>query len=342
MPNVFAALLAISALLMLGLDSVTDYPNAKIANGLIQARIYLPNGNIGFYRGTRFDWSGVLYSLEASGHNFYGPWFNKTDPSVHDFIYKGDDIVAGPCSAITGPVDEYAPIGFNEAKPGEAFIKIGIGALVRPDAREYDNYRLYDIANGGEWRVTKHPDAIEFVQTLHDSKSGFGYRYQKNIRLTSGKAEMVLEHRLKNTGKRAIDTNVYNHNFLVLDRQSPGPGLVISVPFTIRTPHPPENDLAEADGRDIAYKKTLEGHDVFATHIEGFGETADDNAIQIENRSLGAGIRWHTDRPLFKESLWSIRTVVAMEPFISIAVAPGAEFSWTTVYDFYALPDKSK
>ena len=27
-------------------------------------------------------------SLEYKGHDFYGPWFTGTDPSVSDFIYK--------------------------------------------------------------------------------------------------------------------------------------------------------------------------------------------------------------------------------------------------------------
>jgi hypothetical protein len=342
MSNTLAALGAIAASLPLLFAVAPDHPNAEITNGLIRARTYLPDLQTGFYRGTRFDWSGVLYSLERSGHNYYGPWFDRTDTSVRDFIYKGDHIIAGPCSAITGPVDEFAPIGYDEARPGGTFVKIGIGALTKPSEDKYDNYRLYDIANAGEWRVTKHSDAIEFVQTLDDSKSGYGYRYQKNVRLTSGKAQMLLEHRLKNIGKRAINTTVYNHNFLVLDHQPPGPGVTIAVPFTIRTPHPPQNNFAEIHGHEISYVKKLQDRDMFATPLEGFGENADHNVVQIENRSVGAGIRWRTDRPLFSEFLWSIRTVVAMEPFISIAVAPGAEFTWTTVYDYYAVPHDSK
>jgi hypothetical protein len=325
------------ALLPIGLAQTPDHPSAEITNGPIRAKIYLPNKQTGFYRGTRFDWSGVLYSLEANGHNYYGPWFNQADPNVHDFIYKNGDIVAGPCSAITGPVDEFAPVGYEEAKPGDTFIKIGIGALTKPSEDKYDNYHLYEIADAGEWSVTKHAGAIEFVQTLRNSSSGYAYRYQKNVRLTPGKAQLVLEHRLKNIGKRAINTNVYNHNFLVLDHQPPGPGVVISVPFTIRTPHPPTHNLAEIRGKEIVYTKILRDQDVFATTLEGFGETPADNAIQIENRSVKAGIRWRTNRPLLRESLWSIRTVVAMEPFISITVAPGAEFTWTTVYDYYAV-----
>lgn len=308
---------------------------AEISNGLIHAEIKLPDAQNGFYRGTRFDWSGVIYSLTANGHNYYGPWFTKTDPAVHDFVYRGDDIVAGPCSAITGPVDEFAPIGFDAAKPGENFIKIGIGALRKNSAEKYDNYYLYEIADGGKWTVMQHASEIYFRQNLSDRSSGYAYVYEKDLRLTPGKAEMILTHTLKNTGKRRIETNVYNHNFLVLDGRAPGPGVFITVPFTIHSPRPPKPELAEIRGNQIVYLKNLEREDTVATPIEGFSAGASDNTFHIEAASIGAGMSAQGNRPLLKESLWSIRSVMAVEPFISISVEPGQAFSWNTVYKYY-------
>jgi len=340
--KISAVVTAIGALFPFGVAGSADYPSADITNGLIRAKIYLPHAQKGFYRGTRFDWSGVICSLQAGGHNYYGPWFDDTDLSVHDFVYRDPHIVAGPCSAITGPVDEFGPVGYDEAKPGGTFIKIGIGALIKPNEQKYDNYHLYEIADGGKWTIGSDRAKVKFVQQLSDSVSGYAYVYEKDVRLTNGKTEMVLAHRLKNVGKRAIQTSVYNHNFLVLDRHAPGPGVVISVPFTIRTPHPVQNELAEIRGNQIVYLDTLKEHQVFATPLEGFGTGASDNMIRIENTAVGAGIRIQTDSPLLRESLWSIRTVVAMEPFIAITVEPGAEFTWTTVYDYYALPQTSQ
>lgn len=315
-----------------------DVPAANIANGQLQARIYLPEVKRGFYRGTRFDWSGVIYGLRFEGHDYYGPWFTKTDPSVHDFIYKGPDIVAGPCSAITGPVDEFKPLGWDEAKSGGTFIKIGVGALRKPDDGPYDNYRLYAIADPGKWRIERKRDSIEFSQTLNDSSSGFGYVYRKTIQLTKGKPEMVLRHSIRNTGSHPIKTSVYNHNFLVLDGQPPGPGVLITVPFQIESPSPPNKMLAEIRGNQIAYLNKLKDHDTVATPLRGFSDSPKDNRIRIENSVLGAGMTIQADHPLLSESLWSIRSVIAMEPFIAISVEPGAEFTWTSTYEYYRLP----
>ncbi len=325
----------------LGLLCAGELPHAEITNGQIQAKIYLPDAKNGYYRATRFDWSGVVYSLQYNGHDYYGPWFQKTDPSVHDFVYRGPDIVASPCTAITGPVDEFAPIGWDEAKPGATFIKIGVGALRRPDEGKYDNYRLYEIIDSGKRTIKNHRESIEFTQDLA-AASGYAYIYRKTLRLTDGKPEMVMEHSLKNTGSRAIRTRVYNHNFLVLDGQPPGPGIVITVPFQIQTRRPPTKELAEIRGNQIVYLKTLQNRDIVTTPLEGFTQSPKDNDIRIENSRLGVGMRITGDRPLSSESLWSIRAVLAMEPFVSVAIEPGNEFTWTSTYTYYALPANDK
>src|SRR5262245_44635251 len=221
-----------------------NFPTSEITNGQIRALVYLPDAKNGYYPATRFDWSGVLYSLQYKGHEYYGRGFQKIDRTVDDFVYRGPDIVARPCTAIVGPVDEFAPLGWEEAKAGGIFVKIGVGVLRKPDESKYDNYRLYEIVDSGKWTSKKGRGSIEFIQEVTDSSSGYGYIYRKAVRLVDGKPEMVLEHSLTNTGTRAIRTSVYNHNFLVLGGRPLGPGLVITVPFQIHTERPPDNKLA--------------------------------------------------------------------------------------------------
>jgi hypothetical protein len=312
----------------------------------VNATLYLPDAETGYYRGTRFDWSGVIGSLEYDGHNYYGPWFTKTDPTVNDFIYSGDDIVAGPCSAISGPVEEFssgeAPMGFDEAKPGGSFLKIGVGMLRKPDDKKYSAYRLYDIVNGGKWQVRAHKESITFVQQLMDPNSGYAYIYTKTVRLTEGKPEMQIEHTLRNTGQHVIQTNVYDHNFLVLDKQTTGPNYVIKVPYQIKTERPMNEALAVVQGNQIVYQKPLAGKDTVAAHLTGFSDSPEQYNITIENSKVGAGMTITGDRPLSREALWSIRSVLAMEPFIDVSVQAGLEFTWTYTYTYYSLPKAEK
>src|SRR5882724_12890556 len=177
-------LMASGVLLCVGFCvSAEPAPEAEIGNGSVRVRLYLPDAKTGFYRGTRFDWSGVIGGLEYAGHNYYPQWFQRSDPGVHDFIFDGADIVAGPCTAVTGPAEEFVTngkgLGFDEAKAGGTFIKIGVGVLRKPDDGKYDPFYLYAIQDGGKWTVTRRPDSIEFKHVLADPSSGYAYEYRK-------------------------------------------------------------------------------------------------------------------------------------------------------------------
>ena len=314
-------------------------PQAEISNDIVRAKLYLPNTVNGYYLGTRFDWSGVVGDLEYQGHHYYGPWFNRTDPNVHDFTYEGSDIVAGPASGISGPVEEFTqPLGYDEAKPGGTFVKIGVGVLRKPDNAKYDSYRLYELIDSGKWKVKKSGDSVEFTQKILDAASGYGYVYRKTIKLLQGKPEMVIEHSLKNVGRRPIQSSVYDHNFLVLDGQPPGPGYSITFPFKVTADEHLDKDLADVRGNQIVYLKTLQGKDRVYTTIQGFNDSPDNYRIRIENTKVNAGMVISGDRGLQKMSLWSIRSVLAVEPFIDVSVKPGGELQWTYAYQFYTLP----
>jgi hypothetical protein len=323
-------------------QTASEIPQAKLTNGPIQMTVYLPDAQRGYYRGTRFDWSGVVENLEYKGHRIYGPWYTKTDPKVRDFIYSGSDIIAGPCSAIMGPVEEFTTahkgLGYDEAKPGGTFIKIGVGVLRKPEEREYSPYHLYEIVDPGKRSVQTTSTAVKFTHELHDAASGYSYTYTKTLRLTPGKPELVIEHSLRNTGKKTIQTSVYDHNFFVPDQQPPGPGTSITLPFKIQTAQPPEDGLAEVRGNQIVYLKTLEGEQHATAAITGFSTSAKDYDVRVENAKVGVGFHVTGNRPVSSMYLWSIRSVVSLEPYIDMSVEPGKEFTWQYTYEYFTVP----
>src|ERR1700684_1936951 len=42
-------------------------PHAEIANSVMRVKLYLPDATSGFYRGTRFDWAGVVANTQYGG-----------------------------------------------------------------------------------------------------------------------------------------------------------------------------------------------------------------------------------------------------------------------------------
>jgi hypothetical protein len=235
----------------------------------------------------------------------------------------------------------HTALGFDEAKVGGTFIKIGVGVL-RKDSGKYDAFKQYELVDPGKWTIKIHADSVEFTQELTDPATGYGYVYRKTVRLGTGKPEMVLEHHLRNTGRRAIQGSVYNHNFLVLDKQPPGPDFSLTFPYQIHSPHPPNKELVEIRGRQVIYLKALADQDVVFTSLLGFSDSPQDNEIRIENRRIGAGMLIRGNRPLSDMHLWSIRSVLAVEPFVAMTIEPGREFDWDGTYEYYTLAPNPK
>jgi hypothetical protein len=317
-------------------------PAVVLTNGAIEARVLTPDADKGFYRGTRFDWSGVIASLTYRGQEFYGPWFSHTAASVRDFAYTEAGIVAGPHSAATGPVDEFdtaRPLGWDEAGPGGVFVKIGVGALRRPDAEAYAPYRSYEIVDPGRRTLKASRAAVTFTHDLASAEAGYGYSYEKTISLVRNQPRMVIAHRLRNTGPRPITTVVYNHNFLTFGGAGMSRGLTVSAPYQITSSRPSEPPLAELREGKLIYVKTLEDRERIFMPIEGFGADPADNALRIVDERTGAAVTFQGDWPLTRIQLWSIRSVISTEPFTTLSIPPGGEVQWRYSY-LYEVPSR--
>jgi hypothetical protein len=303
---------------------VADFPRAEITNGIVKATLLLPDSSSGYYQATRFDWSGVIKSLDYKNHSYFGQWFKKYDPKLND--------------AITGPVEEFEAIGYEDAKTGEKFIKIGVGALVKPDDKPYSSFRLYEIATTDKWQVKTSKDKVVFSQELKDQE-GYAYLYKKTVQLVTGRPELVLEHSLKNLGKKILETNVYDHNFFLIDKQLTGPSIKIKFPFEISGTGRGLGTFAEMKPKEINYTRELkDNEDLYIDTVHGFGGDAKDYDFRIENHKSGAGVRIRADKPLQKLVLWACPTVSCPEPYIHIKVNPGEEFKWKIQYEFYEFP----
>ena len=299
--------------------TLADIPQTEISNGLITAKLYLPDKEQGYYRGSRFDWSGVIYDLKYEGHDFFGQWFSTYDPKIHD--------------AICGPAEEFSAIQYEEAPVGGEFIRIGIGGLRKPDENRFNRFGYYELSNPGKWTVKKAKDCVIFTHQLKDV-AGYSYVYEKKVRLVKGKPQMILEHKLKNTGKKAIHTDVYCHNFFTIDNQTTGPNSVVKFTFPVKVER--ENPLTNINGQQIEFISELsQRQTVFWEELQGHSKSVKDYDFRIENKKTGAGVRITGDRPVSKIVFWSSATTQCPEPYIDINVEPGKAFSWTITYDFY-------
>ena len=302
----------------------TEFPQASISNGIINARFYLPDAEKGYYRGTRFDWSGVIPELTWQQHSYCDQWFSNYSPTMHD--------------AIMGPVESFAPLGYDAAKAGGHFVQVGVGILSKPTDETYSAFKYYPILNAGEWKVKTKSSGVTFTHILQDT--AFAYVYTKTETLLKGKPVLELTHSLKNNGQQQIITTVYNHNLFVLDKQGTGPGADISFPFVLQGEPQGQKgfgttNLANIKGNQIVFNRPFEKKESVYTILYGYGNSMKDYDIKIENHHTGAAVRITSDRPLGKLVFWGSSTIFSPEPYINVNIAPGDTFKWTTTYEFY-------
>lgn len=299
-----------------------QFPQAEISNKLIHARFYLPDPEQGYYRSTRFDWAGVMPVLEYKGHSFLGQWNETYDPILHD--------------AIMGPVEEFAPLGYNDAKVNGNFVKIGVGVLRKPDEPKYNKFNYYQIEDHGIWKVKKKSDQVSFIQTLKHQE--YSYDYEKTVKLIPGKPVLEISHKLINRGLRVIETTVYNHNFFVFDTIHIGIGTIVKFPFAIKFDEQRIGNFLEINDKTIAVKKQLFKGDIIGLGaITGYSDSSKDFDIRIENQKAGTGVRITGDQAISRMIFWGMYKTICPEPYININIEPGKEFEWKLTFEFYQL-----
>ncbi len=297
-----------------------DYPKLELDNDEIRVSIYLPDPVRGYYRGARFDWSGIIEHVDTPHHRFYAPVHATHDPQLHD--------------CVSGPAEEFAmvePMGFDEAEPGDSFVKIGVGLLRKGDESEYRFNGDYEIVRAGKWEIERETDRVDFFQDLTGER-GWAYRYLKTVRLVPDAPELIIAHRLENSGTKDIDIDNYNHNFTLIDGLPYGPDYRVEFPFTTTIPIR-INERAWFRDNIIEVPEPLGDNSLWIPLFEGEGRV-DYNGATIEHLPSGAAVAFTGDAPVTRMVFWAIERAACPEPFIRLKLAPGQVREWSSRYHF--------
>jgi hypothetical protein len=318
-------------------DAWDNMPSKTITNGIVSAKVYLPVP-FGFYRGTRFDHAGMVTHVTYKAQDYGKYWFIKTSPDVRNFTYDADGLVANNNNVAAGPVEEFGENGFDAAGQDGRFLKIGVGILKR-DNDKYNRFHTYPILNEGRRTTRATKNSIRFTQVIAGDPSGYGYRFVKTVTMVPGKAQMTITDELTNTGRKAIDTTVYNHHFMTL---SPGnEAIELQAPFKLTNTRPMPADVVKFDGAKMTYLRTLTGQEQVASDLTGFGAAASDNDFRVTNMKTGYGVRLRADLPVSRLLWWSVPSTLGIEPYMDIKLQPGESKRWTHTFDYYGPGGKA-
>ncbi len=299
-----------------------DHPHQALSSGDLHLVVFLPDAKTGYYRAQRFDWSGVIGCASYQGHTYWGQWFRHYDPEVND--------------SITGPVEEFRPDdgaqGYDAAQVGGTFVKIGVGVLRKTSNAPYRFGDSFPIVETGHWSVHTGKRSITFQQRL-TSPEGIKYLYTKKLILSPDGSVLTLYHTLKNLGVAPLVTNVYDHDFFMLDGQPTGPGFVLHLAFRPIAETPLEPG-ATVKNNDIVYLKQLHPGESVASYLTGYGSTASDYNLRLENKNTHAAIEQTGTMPISRFYLWSIPTTICPEAYLHLEIPPGKAGKWDIHYHF--------
>jgi hypothetical protein len=323
-----ALLIAVSPLAFAAGQSDPQYPSHTLRNDKLSLLVYLPDAEQGFYRSTRFDWSGMIARADYKGHRFFAPWKSPHNP------LDTEDVI--------GPAEEFgmqSPLGYAQAKVGETFIKIGIGHLLKGKDEPYGFWKEYRISRPAAWQIEKANDSIEFRQVLQDDR-GYGYDYSKRIALLTDEAGFVIARRLKNTGTRPIQTNHYNHNFTMIDDEPIGPAYRLTFPFApvvSQKETPRLQGQVQCQGTQMFFTGRVAPDKPLWFLLEGY-KTVEDHAITIANTKSGASVKIIGDYLMSRLAFYGASTAACPEPFTEFTLQPGEQKAWQTRYVFAVDP----
>lgn len=313
------------------MTEIGNYPyvNLMSEDGM-RLLLAIPDRDSGFCLGTRFDRAGVFGGIEYKGVAFSDKWYGVHDPSRHD--------------CLTGPVEEFSQNGYDDAVPGELFVKPGVGLLVRDSDGPYDWFHRYPVALEGRCRMEVSAKSASFRQRVEGA--GYGYDYRKEIVLGSEPGTFSIVHCLENIGVKPLSGYVYNHNFFTMGGRGTGPWTCFDFPF-----HPcgvwrQEYDSVAVEGCGFRFRRPLEkGETVYMSDIHAAdGESSyafrmssrlpmvqHEKAASADAERL-VSVEVSSDARMHHAVFWGIDSVACIEPHASYELMLGQAFQWTVRY----------
>lgn len=291
------------------------FPTVTLKNNQLQLRIALPDEKKGYYRSSRFENAGMVYSAKFKGTEFF-----TTSESEHN------PVLCGSCS---GSGDEFSePLGYDEAKVGDTFIKIGVGTFTKPVWSQYFFYCTPLPAKRFAWKHSQTENSVTFEQDIREGE--WGYRYRKTVKLAKNKPVFEIHYELQNTGTKIISTNHYSHNFIRIGENGANSGysLIFNQPVKFQFEKYQDNKV-EFKGAEFVVNKIPR---VFFARYLSDKEL---DTVRVHSKKAGKSVELYTSAPLSRGHLFISPRLISPEFFVKIRLKPGEKKIWTRRWSFF-------
>jgi len=236
-----------------------------------------------------------------------------------------------------GLVDEFniepplSPPGYDAARPGDPFVKIGVGELLREDDDEYCFSQPYIIRQLARVRAEQQDGALALFQSLRTA-AGWGYDYCKTYRVLPDAGTLVIEYELTNTGQHRIHAEQYNHNWFNFG------GDPVNEEYSLRS----KFDIVE-NGADWVERRD-QRLDVIGRITEpcyfssSHPAPAHANWMHVGHAARGSAVTVSGDFDVARFALFADHAALCPEVFFETQLAPNQSRTWKRIYEFHQQP----
>ncbi|MAX25171.1 MAG: hypothetical protein CMJ19_11775 [Phycisphaeraceae bacterium] len=290
-----------------------DWPKISLSRGVVRAQLPVPDKDNGFYRAGRFEWAGQITHFSVGENSIFAPFHSDQQP-------LGLDHAAGPAEEF------FEPVGYDEAKPGEAFIKLGVGLFKKPVENKYFFGTSYQPVKFFDWQMNANQDRVRFDQVLPNYQ-GYAYDYVKELILTNNPNGLVIKHQLINTGQKRIVSNHYSHNFIRLNDKDIDQRYRIDFKFIPRMVNNVRSRLTVKGKQAIPL-----GKGTIFTPVYGYS-CLEDSRVMLTLIPEKLRMTITLDQPMSRFWFFASERTICPEMFTHIDLMPGQSMQWVRRYE---------
>ena len=220
-------------------------------------------------------------------------------------------------------------LGYEAARPGQSFVKIGVGELTRDSDQAYHFSHGYPVKKWFPTRVTdRRSDRLSVEQT--GGLGDWAYQYRKIYRLRPADHQLAIRYELRNSGRRPIRFEQYNHNWFRVDALPIDEQYSVQVAFAVKSPDKPW--CALQNGRFYL----LGGVRSPVYLSQRVVATARQNIVTMRHAGSGCQITVTGDFAPCMFALYGQHDALCPEILADKEVAPGKTVAWERSYRFGA------
>ncbi len=229
------------------------------------------------------------------------------------------------------------PPGFAEAVERATdgsgdFLKVGVGIL-RKNTAGYNWGHDYPAVELAETQAAwdARGDRVTFRQKLKGTANGYAYELEETLRVRDH--QMIMQYRLKNTGRKSLATEQYLHNFLVFSDQPVGPAYEVHLPYRFQLEGNPGPAIRRTPGQDVLefWKPLPAGVKFRLSTPPGYSGP---NALTVRQTEVKQSLTIEASLPSNAVDLWCTDRQLSPEMLVLVALEPGQEKRWTRTYTF--------